>query len=164
MWQLKTSRGWWLFAAKSLQSCLTLCNPIDGSHQAPPSLGFSRQEHGSGLPFSSPMHESEKWKWSRSVLSDSQWLHGLHAAYQAPPSMGFSRQEYWSGVPSPSLINLLMYLNYWVTCTDRGPKWPSPRFRNYFGKMVWVPKIMITISLNDCFDAHCCISLDLCFL
>ena len=32
-------------AAKSLQSCLTLCDPIDGSHQAPPSLGFSKQEH-----------------------------------------------------------------------------------------------------------------------
>ena len=40
-------------------------------HQAPPSLGFSRQEHWSGLPFPSPMHESEKWKWSRSVVSDS---------------------------------------------------------------------------------------------
>ena len=47
-------------AAKSLQSCLTLCDPIEGTHQAPPSLGFSRQEHWSGLPFPSPMHESEK--------------------------------------------------------------------------------------------------------
>ena len=47
-------------AAKSLQSCPTLCDPIDGSHQAPPSLGFSRQEHRIGLPFPSPMHESEK--------------------------------------------------------------------------------------------------------
>ena len=47
-------------AAKSLQSCPTLCNPIDGSPPAPPSLGFSRQEHWSGLPFPSPMHASEK--------------------------------------------------------------------------------------------------------
>ena len=47
-------------AAKALQSCPTLCDPIDGSYQAPPSLGFSRQEHWSGLPFPSPMHESEK--------------------------------------------------------------------------------------------------------
>ena len=47
-------------AAKSLQSCPTLCDPIDAAHQAPPSLGFSRQEHWSGLPFLSPMHESEK--------------------------------------------------------------------------------------------------------
>ena len=47
------------------------------AHQAPPSLGFSRQEHWSGLPFPSPMHESENRKWSRSVVSDSSWLHGL---------------------------------------------------------------------------------------
>ena len=47
------------------------------AHQAPLSLGFSRQEHWSGLPFPSPVHESEKWKWSRSVMSDSSWLHGL---------------------------------------------------------------------------------------
>ena len=47
------------------------------AHQAPPSLGFSRQEHWSGLPFPSPMHESEKWKWSRSVMSDSLWSYGL---------------------------------------------------------------------------------------
>ena len=44
-------------AAKLLQSCPTLCDPIEGSHQAPPSLGFSRQEHWSGLPFPPPMHE-----------------------------------------------------------------------------------------------------------
>ena len=46
-------------------------------HQAPLSLGFSRQEHWSGLPFPSPMHESEKWKWSCSVVSDPQWPHRL---------------------------------------------------------------------------------------
>ena len=44
-------------AAKSLQSCLTLCNPRDGSPPGTPSLGFSRQEPWSGLPFPSPMHE-----------------------------------------------------------------------------------------------------------
>ena len=51
--------------------------PWMAAHQAPPPLGFSRQEHWSGLPFLSPMHESEKWKWSRSVVSDPQWPHGL---------------------------------------------------------------------------------------
>ena len=45
--------------------------------KAPPSLGFSMQEHWSSLPFPSPMHQREKWKWSRSVVSDSQWPHGL---------------------------------------------------------------------------------------
>ena len=47
-------------AAKSLQSCPTLCDPIDGSPPGFPSLGFSRQEHWSGLPLPSPLHESEK--------------------------------------------------------------------------------------------------------
>ena len=66
---------------------------------ATPSLGFSRQEHWNGLPFPSPVHKSEQWKWSRSVrLSATPWP----AAYQAPLSMGFSRQEDWSGVPLPS--------------------------------------------------------------
>ena len=47
-------------AAKSLQSCTTLCNPIEGSPPGSLSLGFSRQEHWSGLPFPSPMQQSEK--------------------------------------------------------------------------------------------------------
>ena len=51
--------------------------PETAAHQAPPSPGFSRQEHWSGLPPPSPVHESEKWKWSRSVVSDSQQPHGL---------------------------------------------------------------------------------------
>ena len=58
-------------AAKLLQLCPTLCDPIDGRPPGSPSLGFSRQEHWSGLSFPPPMHESEKWKWSRSVLSNS---------------------------------------------------------------------------------------------
>ena len=52
-------------------SCVWLCaTPEMAAHQAPLSLGFSRQEHWSGLPFPSPMHESEKWKGSRSVMSN----------------------------------------------------------------------------------------------
>ena len=47
------------------------------SDSARPSLGFSRQEHWSGLPFPSPMHKSEKWKWSHSVMSNSLRPHGL---------------------------------------------------------------------------------------
>ena len=47
-------------AVKSLQSCPTLCDPINGSPPGSPVPGFSRQEHWSGLPFPSPMHESEK--------------------------------------------------------------------------------------------------------
>ena len=72
------------------------------AHQAPLSLGFSRQEYWSGLPFPSLMHEmkSESEVSRRARLLATPWT----AAYQAPPSMGFSRQEYWSGVPLPSPI------------------------------------------------------------
>ena len=59
-------------------SRVRLCaTPETAAHQAPPSLGFSRQEHWSGLPFPAPMHESEKWKWSCSVVSNSSRPHGL---------------------------------------------------------------------------------------
>ena len=61
-------------------SRVRLCaTPPTAAHQAPLSLGFSRQEHWSGLPFPSPMHESEKWKWSRSVVSDPPRPHGLQS-------------------------------------------------------------------------------------
>ena len=64
-----------------LLSCISrvwLCaTPSTAAHQAPLSLGFSRQEHWSGLPFPCPVQESKKWKWSRSVVSDSSQLHGL---------------------------------------------------------------------------------------
>ena len=67
-----------LFLLLSHFSHVQLCvTPETAAHQAPPSLGFSRQEHWSGLPFPSPMHDSEKWKWSRSVMSDPQRPHGL---------------------------------------------------------------------------------------
>ena len=59
-----------LLAAKSLQSCPTVLPDRPAAHQPPGSLGFSRQEHWSGLPFPSPMHESE-------VVSDPQRPHGL---------------------------------------------------------------------------------------
>ena len=97
-------------AAKSLQSCPTLCDPIDSSPAGSPVLGFSRQEHWSGVPFPSSMHESEKWKWSRSVVSNSLRPHGL----QPPGSsvtwnnMGCSRQEDWSGCHCR-----LQYLQLW---------------------------------------------------
>ena len=42
-------------------SRVRLCvTPRTAAHQASPSIGFSRQEHWSGLPFPSPIHESEK--------------------------------------------------------------------------------------------------------
>ena len=57
---------------KSLSHVRLFATPWTVVYQAPPSMGFSRQEYWSGLPFPSPMHESEKWK------SYSSWPHGLH--------------------------------------------------------------------------------------
>ena len=63
-----------------------LCaTPQTAAHQAPPSLGFSRQEHWSGLPLPSPMQESEKCEWSCSVVSDSSWPHGLQPTRRLRP-------------------------------------------------------------------------------
>ena len=104
-WELDTADP---AAAKSLQLCPTLCDPIDGS---PP---------GSPIPGSLQARTLEwvaiffcnAWKWkvkgkllSRVRLLATPWT----AAYQAPPSMGFSRQEYWSGVPLPSPHKYLLH-------------------------------------------------------
>ena len=88
-------------AAKSLQSCPTLCDPIDGSPPRSPVPGIlqARTLEWVAISFSSA------WKWKVKVKSLSRvrllatpWT----VAHQAPPSMGFSRQEYWSGLPLPS--------------------------------------------------------------
>ena len=85
-------------AAKSLQSCPTLCDPIDGS---PPGSPFSRILQARTLEWVA-ISFSNAWKWKVKVKSLSRvrpsatpWT----AVFQAPPSMGFSRQEYWSGMP-----------------------------------------------------------------
>ena len=85
-------------AAKLLQSCLTLCNPIDGSPPGSPIPGILQARTLDWVAISF----SNAWKWKVKVKSLScVWLLVTlwTVAYQAPPSMGFSRQEYWSGVP-----------------------------------------------------------------
>ena len=84
-------------AAKSLQSCPTLCDPIDGSPPGSPVPGILQARTLEWVAISF----SNAWKWRVKVKSLSRvWLFMTPwtAAYQAPPSMGFSRQEYWSGV------------------------------------------------------------------
>ena len=90
-------------AAKSLQLCPTLCDPIDGSLPGPAVPGILQARTLEWVAISS----SNAWKWKVKVKSLSHvrllatpWT----AAYQAPPSMGFSRQEYWSGVPAHCLL------------------------------------------------------------
>ena len=85
-------------AAKSLQSCPTLCDPIDGSPQGSPIPGIfqARTLEWIAISFSNAC----KWKVKVKSLSSVQlWATPWTAAHQAPPSMGFSRQKHWSGVP-----------------------------------------------------------------
>ena len=111
-------------AAKSLQSCLTLCDPVDGSPPGSPVPGILQARTLEWVAISF----SNAWKWKVEVKSLScvrlfttPWT----VAHQAPVSMGFSRQEYWSGVPLHSssahcLIGLfafvwLSFLNvFWI--------------------------------------------------
>ena len=85
-------------AAKSLQSCPTLCDPIDGSPPGStvPGILQARTLEWAAISFSN----AGKWKvkgksLNRVRLLATPWT----AAHQAPPSMGFFRQECWSGVP-----------------------------------------------------------------
>ena len=96
-------------AAESLQSCPTLCDPIDSSLPGFPVPGIlqARTLEWVAISFSSA------WKWKGKVKSLScvrllatPWT----AAYQAPPSMGFSRQEYWGGLPLPSDHRLIQQI------------------------------------------------------
>ena len=97
-------------AAKSLQSCPTLWDPIDGSPSGStvPGILQARTLEWVAISF------SKAWKWKVKVKSLSRvWLLRTPwtAAYQAPPSLGFSRQEYWSGVPCLFLAILKQRIN-----------------------------------------------------
>ena len=97
--------------AKSLQSCPTLCDSIEGLLPGSPVPGILQARTVEWLAISF----SNAWKWKVKVKSLSRvWLLATSwtAAYEASPSMGFSRQEYWSGVPLPSPI-----LEQWLANT-----------------------------------------------
>jgi len=101
-------------AAKSLQSCPTLCDPIDVSPPGSPVPGILQARSLEWVAISF----SNAWKWKVKVKSLSRvWLSATPwtAAYQAPPSMGFSRQEYWSGVPLPSPVSMSKAIQFWIT-------------------------------------------------
>ena len=85
-------------SSKLLQSCPTLCEPIEGS---PPGSAVPRILQARTLEWVA-ISFSNAWKWKVKVKSLSHvqlFATPWTAAHQAPPSMGFSRQEYWSGVP-----------------------------------------------------------------
>ena len=136
-------------AAKSLQSCPTLCDPIDGSPSGScaPGILQARTLEWVAISF------SNAWKWKVKVKSLSHvrllvtpWT----AAHQALPSMGFSRQEDWSGVPLPPLVGLhrtvqfqlcqhywlglrLGLLWYWIVCLGN-----EQRSFCHFWDCIWV--------------------------
>ena len=95
--------------------------PETAAHQAPPSLGFSRQEHWSGLPFPPPMRESEKWKWSLSVVDCSLPGSSVHGIFQA-------RVLEWGA----------------IAFSNFNPTWPLNKRLNY---LPW-PSLTLTIRLN----------------
>ena len=127
MWNLESRGERWVIqyiaaaaaaAAKSLQSCPTLCNPKDSSLLGTPVPGIlqARILEWVAISFSSA------WKWkvtvkslSRARLLATPWT----AAHQAPLSMGFSRQEYWSGVPLPSPIQYLALVQLAKSLEDK---------------------------------------------
>ena len=102
-----------LTIAKSLQSCPTLCNPIDGSPPGSPIPGILQARTLEWVAISF----SNAWTWKVKVKSLSRvrlFATPWTAAYQAPLSMGFSRQEYCSGVPLPSPTLTITQLLFWV--------------------------------------------------
>ena len=126
-----SSTALWVSASEWSRSVSDSATPRTVAYQAPPSMGFSRQEYWSGLPFPSPGDLPDPGIEPRSpAFSDGKTLHRLShqgspalllllshfsrvqlcatpymAAHQAPPSLGFSRQEHWSGLPFPSKMH-----------------------------------------------------------
>ena len=111
-------------AAKLLQLCPTLCDPIDSSPLGSPVPGIlqARTLEWVAISFSS----ASKWKVKVKSLS-RVWFFATPwtAASQAPPFMGFSRQEYWSGMPLPSPP--IQYINAYIWNSERWQRWPYMR-------------------------------------
>jgi len=136
LWKSKISHATAAAAAKSLQLCSTLCDPIDGS---PPGSSIPGILQARTLEWVS-IAFSNAWKWKVKVkllshvwLSKTPWT----SAYQAPPSMGVSRQEYWSGVPMPSpshpttYFKILQWLPISLIIKAKHLKWPTRPYTSY---------------------------------
>jgi len=152
-------------APKLLQSCPTLCNPIDGSPPGSPVPGILQARTLEWVAISL----SSAWKWKVKVkLLSCVWLLATPwtAAHQAPPSMGFSRQEYWSGVPLPSPASILSPIKWDAL---RGfCDWKFAHFSfHYFSLHILVVKVLsiyrvrIVVSFCnfECFIPMKCFSL-----
>ena len=136
-------------AAKSLQSCLTVCDPIDGSPPGSPVPGILQARTLEWVAISF----SDAWKWKEKVKPLScVWLlvTPWAAAYQAPPSMGFSRQEYWSGLP----ITGVSYINK-IPCNGHGVSIRAILVHSSFS--LYFHKLFVKFTLQklqlQCFNA-----------
>ena len=132
-------------AAKSLQSCPTLCDPRDGSSPGSP---VPRTLQARTLEWVA-ISFSNAWKWKVKVKSLSRvrllatpWT----AAHQAPLSMGFSRQEYWSGVPLPSPIQ-----DAYLTWISLNLQFVSFIYSDITGSVFW----SVVCYPNCSFDDYC---------
>ena len=144
-------------AAKSIQSCPTLCDPIDGSPPGSPIPGIlqARIQEWVAIPF------SNAWKWKVKGKSLSRvWLFATpwSAAYQAPPSMGFARQEYWSGVPVPSLLTAESHSTLPSHSSLPGMAHLIDQFENFFE--LCILRSRITGSLDPGFLSQTIATLD----
>ena len=134
-----------ILSAKSLQSCPTLWDPIDGSPPGSPVPGILQARTLKWVAISC----SNAWKWkvqgkslSRAWPSATPWT----AAFQAPLSMGFSRQEYWSGVPLPSLKILTRLILFFYQNLEAIPIW-----RAY----IVFSSIIIVSQIKSCSFHYC---------
>ena len=128
--------------AKSLQSCPTLCHPIDSSPPGSPVPGILQARTLEWVAISF----SKAWKWNVKVKSLSRvWLFSTPwtTTCQAPPSTGFSRQEYWSGVPLPSPQKRITRYYNRILCKDHkemGRRLPLRKRRDInikWGERIW---------------------------
>ena len=119
--KIKNNNKMLLLLLLSRFSRVRLCaTPQTAAYQAPPSLGFSRQEHWSGLPFPSPMSESEKSKWSRSVVSDSSNPMGCSLPGSSPQGVFQARVLEWGATAFSEQLNkqtqihFIPNINTWI--------------------------------------------------
>ena len=149
-------------AAKSLQSCPTLCDPRHGS---PPGFPIPEILQARTLEWVA-ISLSNAWKWKVKVKSLSHvWLLATSwtAAYQAPPSMGFSRQEYWSGLPLPSphlsldclihsFVRLIDYLDLFCSLS---PTYVCDWVRGAIYLQVYHPALSTTLNELPSYNTQC---------
>ena len=141
-----------LVAANSLQLCLALCDPIDGSPLGFPILGILQARTLEWVAISFP----NAWKWKAKVKSLSRvrlFTTPWTADYQAPPPMGFSSQEYWSGLPLAGKL-YSMGLHLGIIKIEKNKKQKTKQW-----KASVIKNVYFSCGFRNCGDKH---SVNLC--